>query len=225
MQHIRHRQHSGNSTTIGAKVGILGDLHPGLNSSVFSVQRCSFRFPAICIPWQSTRCRQIHLPHATVSLSQSLHSTHDMCAWLKLSSLSCTSSTHHGSSFAARDTEHFLTISFFYLPCVLFVYFSDSRPVVHASINPLRRSTAGWHFCGLSFCYPLLILVDDVLSHPMNSEIDLERVVIFDIIVFDAVSRNTLSIVVSTLNLSRCNFPQLSFDAVWWHSAVDDDCM
>ena len=33
------------------------------------------------------RCRQIHLPHATFSQVQSLHrshSTHDMCAWLKV---------------------------------------------------------------------------------------------------------------------------------------------
>ena len=98
--------------------------------------------------------RQIHLRHATFSHAQSLHSADDTCVWLKTSSLSCapktlTSSTHHGSSFAARDTEHFLTISFFYLSCVVFVYFSDSRSVAHASINPLRRSTAGWHFCGL----------------------------------------------------------------------------
>ena len=34
IQHLRLRQLSGNSTTIGAKVGILGDPHPGLNSSV-----------------------------------------------------------------------------------------------------------------------------------------------------------------------------------------------
>ena len=94
-------------------------------------------------------CGTPHFSHA-----QSLHSTDDTCVWLKTSSLSCapktlTSSTHQGSSFAARDTEHFLTISFFYLSCVVFVYLSDSRPVAHASINPLRRSTAGWHFCGL----------------------------------------------------------------------------
>ena len=96
------------------------------------------------------KCGQIHLRHATFSHAQSLHSTDDTCAWLKTSSLSCvpktlTSSTHRGSSFAARDTEHFLTISFFYLSCVVFVYLSDFRPVAHASVCPLRRSTAGWH--------------------------------------------------------------------------------
>ena len=39
IQQLRPRQLSGNSTTIGAKVGILGDPHPGLNSSEF----CLFR--------------------------------------------------------------------------------------------------------------------------------------------------------------------------------------
>ena len=58
------------------------------------------------------------------------------------------SSTRHGSSFAARDTEHFLTVSLFYLSCVVVVFFSEPRPVVHVSQNPLRRSMAGWHFYG-----------------------------------------------------------------------------
>ena len=57
-----------------------------------------------------------------------------------------TSSTRHVSSFFARDTEHFLTLSFFYLSCVVVVLFSEPRPVVHVSNYPLRRSMAGWHF-------------------------------------------------------------------------------
>ena len=58
IQHLRPRQLNGNSTTIGAKVGILGDSHPGLNSSeFFLVQRC--------FPGNRRGCRQIHLPHAT----------------------------------------------------------------------------------------------------------------------------------------------------------------
>ena len=35
IQHLRPRHLTGNSTTIGEKVGILGDPHPGLNSSDF----------------------------------------------------------------------------------------------------------------------------------------------------------------------------------------------
>ena len=54
------------------------------------------------------------------------------------------SSTRHVCSFVARDTEHFLTFSFFYLSCVVVVFFSQPRPVVHVSNYPLRRSTAGW---------------------------------------------------------------------------------
>ena len=61
------------------------------------------------------------------------------------------SSTRHGSSFAARDTEHFLTVSLFCISCVVVVFFSEPRPVVHVSNYPLRRSTAGWHFYGIPF--------------------------------------------------------------------------
>ena len=46
IQHLRPRQLSGNSTTIGAKVGILGDSHPGLNrSEVFLSSEMLFRLP------------------------------------------------------------------------------------------------------------------------------------------------------------------------------------
>ena len=52
IQHIRPRQLSGNSTTIGsrAKVGILGDLHPGLNSSDFFSSEMLFRLPECELP-------------------------------------------------------------------------------------------------------------------------------------------------------------------------------
>ena len=58
-QQLRLGQRAGSSTTIGSriKVGILGDLQPGLNSnfsSSFSCSGCRFRFPEISIPWQST---------------------------------------------------------------------------------------------------------------------------------------------------------------------------
>ena len=85
IQHIRPRQISGSNTMIGSrtKVGILGDAHPGLNSSGFFVRRCLFSLAGKWIPWQSTGgYRQIHLPHATFSHVQSLHrsnSTDDMC--------------------------------------------------------------------------------------------------------------------------------------------------
>ena len=69
---------------------------------------------------------------------------------LQGSSLSCVakkkSSTRHVSSCASKHTEHQHKFSLIYLSCVAFVYLSDPRPVVHASIYPLYRSTAGWHF-------------------------------------------------------------------------------
>ena len=84
IQHIRHRQLSGSSTTIGSrtKVGILGDPHPGLNSSDLLVQRCFFRLLESDFPGNRRGCRQVHLPHATFSHVQSLrrsHNTDDMC--------------------------------------------------------------------------------------------------------------------------------------------------
>ena len=63
-------------------VGILGDLHPGVNSSDFFFEfRDSFSLAgnsnSLAIDgW----CRQIHLPHATFSHVQSLHSADDMCS-------------------------------------------------------------------------------------------------------------------------------------------------
>ena len=137
------------------KVGILGDPHPGLNSSDFLVQRCLFFFDCRKseFPGNRRRCRQIHLPYATFHSHSTSHSTDDMCT-LAQGIFVCENislSTRHGSSFAARDTEHFL----FHLSCVVVVFFSEPRPVVHVSNYPLRRSTAGWHFDGISLLHTL----------------------------------------------------------------------
>ena len=153
IQHIRHCQLSGSSTTTGSrtKVGILGDPHPGLNSSAFSVQRCFFacrkeNFLAIVRGVDRCTCRT---PHCHMYSHSTEHTAWMTCVhWLKgfLCAKIGHSCTRHVSSFAARDTEHFLTFSFFYLFCVVVVFFSEPGPVVHVSNCPLRRSTAGWHF-------------------------------------------------------------------------------
>ena len=126
IQHLRPRQLSGNSTTIGSrtKVGILGDL----NSSDFSF-RDAFSLDGKWIPWHSTECRQIHLPHATFSHVQSLHRSHctdDLCAWLKfeLRHQNIHSSTRHVSPCASQCTEHQHKFSLTNLSCVL----SSSSP-------------------------------------------------------------------------------------------------
>ena len=83
IQHLSLHQLNGNSTTNGnrTKVGILRDPLPGLNCSDFF--RDAFSFSA-CQKVDSLAidvvCRQIHLPHATFSHAQSLHSTDDMCS-------------------------------------------------------------------------------------------------------------------------------------------------
>ena len=113
IQHIRPRQLSGNSTTIGnrTEVGILGDPHPGLNSSdFFFVQRCLSRLPEIEFPGNRRGgCRQMHLPHATFSHVQSLHKSHstdDMCAWLKFEPRPQNRSLIHASCFTLLLTVH-----------------------------------------------------------------------------------------------------------------------
>ena len=59
----------------------------------------------------SDGCGQIHLPHATFSLVQSLHRSHstdDMCEWLKIEFRPQIgqSSTRHVSPWATKYTEH-----------------------------------------------------------------------------------------------------------------------
>ena len=106
-------------------------------------------------------CRQIHMPHATHSQVQSLHRSHctdDMYTMAHrrvVRRKDILSSTRHRFSFAARDTEHFLTASLFYLSCVV-VVFSEPRMVVHESNYLLRRPTAGWHIYGIRLLHKFL---------------------------------------------------------------------
>ena len=92
IQHIRPRQLSGNSTTIGnrTKVGILGDPHPGLNSSDFFSSEMPFSLAGNWIPWQSTggvdryTCRT---PHFHMYCHSTNHTAQMSC--VRGSSLSC----------------------------------------------------------------------------------------------------------------------------------------
>ena len=59
------------------------------------------------------------------------------------------SSTRHVSLCASQHTEHQHKFSLTYISCFTVVLFSEPRPVAHVSINPLRRSTAGWSVCGI----------------------------------------------------------------------------
>ena len=114
-----------------------------------------FRLPEIWIPWQSTggvdryTCRTPHFP-CTVIAQITQHRWHVYIG----SSLSCVpkmgySSTRHVSPCASQYTEHQHKFSRTYLICVTVVLFSESRPVVHASIYPMWRSTTGWYFNGI----------------------------------------------------------------------------
>ena len=93
-------------------------------------------------------CRQIHLPHAIFSHAQSLHSTDDMCAWLKvlynLKSELCAKnhSFIHASCLVPCCTKTLKTstssLSLTY-PVLHSSTSPDSRPVVHASNYPLAQ--------------------------------------------------------------------------------------
>ena len=90
-------------------------------------------------------CRQIHLPHAIFSHVQSLHRSHstdDMCAWLKLSSLSWVSKI--GQSFPASCFHSTLNTSTSSLSPTSPVLPSSSSPnpdllSTYSLVNPLRR--------------------------------------------------------------------------------------
>ena len=73
-------------------------------------------------------CGQIHLLHVSFSHVQSLHSTDDLCAWLKfeLRPQNIHSSTRHVSPCASQYTEHQHKFSLTYLSC-------ETRPVVDTS--------------------------------------------------------------------------------------------
>ena len=109
---------------------------------------------------RSKSCRQAHLPHATCSHVRSLHRSHstdDMCTLAQGAQGSrrvVRRKTTVHPRVVVRPLLH-ATLStsspslFFHLCCVVVVFFSEPRPVVHVSYYPLRRSTAGWHFYGI----------------------------------------------------------------------------
>ena len=108
-QHLRPRQLSGNSTTIGAKVGILSEPHLGQNSSVFFffVQSCSLRLPEIlsslAIDWGCVDRCTYRTPHFHMNSHCTVQTT---CA--PGSSLSCVPKEVfiHASCFTLRLTVH-----------------------------------------------------------------------------------------------------------------------
>ena len=120
-----------------------------------------FRMPGSELPGNRRVCRHIHLLHATFSHVQSLHRSHstdDMCAWLRFELRSQNGSSIHASCFTLRFTAHWTPAQVLYVSyfsCVAVVLFSEPRPVVHAPIYPLWRSTAGWHFNGIPLLHRL----------------------------------------------------------------------
>ena len=109
IQHLRLHQLNGNST-IGSriKVGILGDPHPGLNSSDFFNSEMLFRLPEIRIPWQSTGV-WTYTPHFHMHSHCTVQTT--CVPWVKgpkgLRRIVCQKhSLIHASCFTLRLTVH-----------------------------------------------------------------------------------------------------------------------
>ena len=130
-QHLRLRQRTGSSTTIGSriKVGILGERHPGLNSCFFFFFRDAFSLAgnlnslAIDGEVDGYTCRT---PHFLM---------HSPCTALR------TDITHkHGSSH--QGLCHFTSAR--QVPCLDAFYTKDLYSVLSCSgssnFNPLRRS-------------------------------------------------------------------------------------
>ena len=86
---------------------ICGIQHPGLNSSDWKSSEMLFRLPEIWIPLATHgEVDRKHLPHATVTHAQSLHSTDDMCASLKFELPPQNGSFIHASCFTLRLKVH-----------------------------------------------------------------------------------------------------------------------
>ena len=137
-----------------------------------------FRLPEIRIPWQSTGV-WTYTP-AAFSHAQSLHQyrrhvflgSRGPRAQDELCAKNIHSFTRHVSLCASQRTEHQHKFSLTYLSCVTVVLFSEPRPVVHASICPLWRSTAGWYFYGIPLLQSLWaqkrIELNRILVNPQN---------------------------------------------------------
>ena len=137
-----------------------------------------------CFRWKATgqcSCRRMHLPHATFSHAQSLHSTDDMCAWLKFVLLttcalgSSHSSTRHVSSCASQYTEHQHKFSLTYLSCAAVFYLSDpdllsTHPFTHCK-DPLQDGISTEHQSSTGYAPPSSDLEDEKLRKMLASSI------------------------------------------------------
>ena len=118
-----------------------------LDLVIFLVQKWPFSLGGKRIPWQSTEgvdrynCRAPHFhmhSHCTVRSHVFLgSSSRIVCSKIR------DPSTCYVSSCASLHIEHQHKFSHTYLSCVIVVLYSESRPVVSDSVNPLQRSTAG----------------------------------------------------------------------------------
>ena len=103
------------------------------------VNCCIRRYSIYMFGWFSN-CGQIHLPHATFSHAQSLHSTDHLFSLAQVKDCLpkiSDPSTRHVSSCASLHIEHQNKFSLTCLSCVTVVLYSYSRLVVPESIITL----------------------------------------------------------------------------------------
>ena len=134
------------------------------------------RFLVLCF------CGQIHLPHDTFSHAQSLHSTDDMCAWLKGTRLktNCVPKTFTHPRAMFHFTPHStLNTSTSSLSLISHVLLSSSspnpdllstHPFIHCE-DP-RQDGTSTEFHSTTGCEPKRIELNRILANPQNQIID-----------------------------------------------------
>ena len=143
IQHLRPRQLSGNSTTIGAKVGILGDSHPGLNSSEFFFSsEMLFRLPESEFPGnrRGVKTDTLAARHIfTCTVTPTDHTAQMTCVQgsrsLQGSSLSCVSKI----VFISKIVFHLRVMCHLAPQSTLNTStssLSSTSPVLHSSTSP-----------------------------------------------------------------------------------------
>ena len=121
----------------------------------------------------SRNCRQIHLPQPHFHVYR--HSTDHTVHWLKTSCApkNIPSSSRHVSSFAARDTEHFLTFSLSSTSPVLLSSSSPNRcPRVQFSTEHPRQDGTSTEFHSSRGHEPKRIELSRILVKPQNQCFD-----------------------------------------------------
>ena len=150
IQHIRPREISRSNTMIGSRTNSWNSWRSSSWTEQWWFLSSEMPFFFACRKVNSLaiygRCRQIHLPHATfshVQLLHRLHSTDDMCSMSGSRRVVRRKTLLHPRVMSHSLLHATLNkFSLTCLSCVVVVFFSESRPVVHVSTAKIHGSMA-----------------------------------------------------------------------------------